>query len=723
MSAALLALAVGLVVLTVVGVCVVAPLKAVHRDLLLPAAPLLGAALVVAVGSTTAYLWPAGGAVVATAVVCAVLLVLAARSGRARSLPSRQGLLVTAVTWAVGAVVAVVALLPNVWAGTADVVSPTDGNDAFFYVAESSWLAERPITPVPDPGAVRGAGNAVPADAPMRASLDFPLRIGQPFLVAVVSTLTGVDAVRATPALVALWAALLVPATWVAARAARVRPVPALAVAVLTGTAALSLQAVYQQTFDGVLGAALAVLTLGLGIAVPARRVPVWPAAVALAGLVGVYGEYLVLVVPAVVVGALAARRRLPARVGRLVLAGALSVALAPTAWVRALTALQLRRDGDSFGSPLFSDGWAASLARATGVAALGSPVPEGRRVLLLTAVLVAVVVVGWLGAVLLGPHRAAWAALLVLDLGYVAYLTVEHRGYTQVRVATLVLPLVLLAAGAGWSAWTARVGRAVRARRVMGRTARVLAVGAVAVAVAAVGVLNLRTAPSALDPERAASRAVDARYRTAAGWVEELGGPGGRDVSVLVGDLFAQMWLAHALRASSDVAYPSLRPDYLGTVRYWAGEPDPLLLVGPGAATSAPPEAVVREEHGLRLLDAARGDVLAAVPAEAPEWSPYAAADGRMYAVDGSSVLVLDPAAGEPGAVRLTLGALTDGEPVAATVRETGAVVRTLVAGGSAELDLPTDGRTALTVDIDLGADGTVGTSHFGLEGVSRAP
>ncbi|WP_454049444.1 hypothetical protein [Cellulomonas sp. Marseille-Q8402] len=718
-------LLVSFTVLSVLGLAVLAPMRRLRREVLLPAAPLLGAALLAVVLSTTSYWLTARGGLLVTVVVAAALVATAVvrRTRPWRFRGSAVGLACLAVALGVPGMLA--ALVPSFWLGTVQAVSPNQSHDIFYYVSEAAWLAEHPISPVPQVGTEPVAGAATPGYASVTSSLALPLRVGQPMVQAALNAVSGQDAVASAMAVNALWVLLLAPAAFVAARLLRVRTGAAACLALVTASSMLVVQQVYQQNVDSLLGGGLALLSIGLCIAAAHGRVPVGPAALALAALVAVYTEYALYVGPAVVGGILLTRPRgWSRRLLRALAVVGLAVVITPTSWVRGIGTVLIRRDGDLMDSPLFSDGWGTSLARAVGTLPFDE-VGSGSK---FTPVLIAVLVVGWLLALLIAPYRGAWIGLLGVGLGYVAVLTAGHHGYTQMRAVALLLPLVLLPAAAGWGAAVHRAVRATRpgSGRRWSRPAARWAVGVVSVGLIAMTVagtaLNLRSVVAGLDRDLVESRAVDADFREAARWVAERGGTEGEGVTVVAPDLFDQMWVAYELRDEELVSYVALRRDYLLTGQYWAGEADRWLLVGRGAAVDAPDAAVVAQNDRFRLLDTSLAPVAAAVPGPADVWYPFAIDDAvvgpLMVGPDLGDVL-LWRSEQETGPLELELRV-----PVSTSVAVS-------VDGGPAEVlpvvdqtvrvPVAADVPSGAVLTVDLAADGEAEDEQFELRGVHR--
>lgn len=715
----------GLAVLTILGLAVLAPLRRPRRDALLTAAPLLGAALLAVVMSTTAWFLPAGGGLAVTAAVALALVVVALARGTRPWRVDPRALGTVAMLLAVGGAAAATALLPHVWVGDGRAISANGSHDLYYYAAESTWLLENPIGTWPDVGDVPGAGTSTPADYPMYAALRTPLRIGQPMVQAALLAATGRSAVEGIGVLTAVWVLIAAPGAYAAARLLRVRPRPALAVAVVCGTSGLLVQQAYQQNVDSLLGVGLAVLALAACVAAVERRVPVPLAALVLAAVVAVYTEYATFLAPAVLAGVLLRRplrRAVLARAGALV---ALAVVMAPTAWARGVGVLLVDRSADDGFSPLADEGFWPAAARMVGAMPLTGTAASRAAIGFL-----ALLVLGWVGAVLADRYRAMWAVLLVVGLGYVAWLTLEGRGYTQMRAAVLLAPLLLLASGVGWAAVLERLRGRVRARPGPGapdpgRAAlawRAAAAG-LAASAAVFAVVNLRYAPLGLDRSEVAFRHVDSTFDEIAAWVAADGGPRGEDVTAIVPDLFTQVWTAGALRGADLVAYPALRPDYLGRTSHWAGEADRYWLVGPGAQLDADDGALVATNARFAWVDTAGGRAVAATPQDAAHWFHRVDADGGLAGPDLGRVLVLrSPDASTTPALVLAAPGATDDVAVLVTVLDTGEQVRAVVDADGEPVPVPVGAARTAVVEIDLEADGRDSGLTLTLRGVLDA-
>lgn len=720
MTHLLLVVAASWLLLGALGVAAIAPLRREHRDLWLPAAPVLGAAFLVAVLSSTSWWLSVPGGLVVVAALAAVFVFMGVHRGRRPWAFSRQALLLSAATAAIGAVGAVVALIPNKWVGDASIVMPGSNHDGYFYVSESSWLTQHPITPVPDFGTVPGDGFAAPADFPMRSALSIPLRIGQPLVHAALGWVLRIDELHSTMPTIALWVALVAAAAFVAGRLLRVPVAFSLAFALVSSSSSVLLQQAFQQNMDSLLGVSLALLVVAACLAAVEARTPVWPASLVLVGLVGVYTEYAAYVAPMVLGGVLLLRRRGYRRpIVRAMKLFGIAVLISPTIWYRGVGALLVDRSGDSWASPFFSDGWYAAIGRVVGTTAVVGPQTGSRA----TFILAALIAVGCAFSVVFDRHRAAWAVLLVVGSSYVLYLTSEGRGYTQYRAVTLLLPLVLLAAVAGWSAAAAAASRfwPLTSPLVPGSLVRIGVVGAGFAVVAVWTVVNVRSAEHGLDRTAIERRHVTADFDEAAGWVEKFGGREGANVTALVPDLFTQLWTTFELRDDRLVSYVSLRPDYSGLTRYWAGESDRYLLVGVGAERDAAPETVVRSNHTFALLDTQAGPLTVASPIDQSQWSPHANADGVMTGPSTVRLTLLrSPAA--PSRIGVTLGVPGAAHvvPIRLVVEATGREFLGEAGPGAKPVvvDLPPGQAATITASIDPNL-----ASSLALIGVSNAP
>ena len=119
-------------VLTLFGVALISPLRSGHRQVLLAASPVIGAAFLAVVLATTTWFVTAGpGIVVAVVIAMAVVSVALARR-RASFRFGGSAWSFAAVTWGIGVVGAVLALGPNIAIGDSRVVMANGNHDAYY---------------------------------------------------------------------------------------------------------------------------------------------------------------------------------------------------------------------------------------------------------------------------------------------------------------------------------------------------------------------------------------------------------------------------------------------------------------------------------------------------------------------------------------------------------------------------------------------------------------
>ncbi len=220
--------------------------------------------------------------------------------------------------------------------------------------------------------------------------------------------------------------------------------------------------------------------------------------------------------------------------------------------------------------------------------------------------------------------------------------LALGPNDYVTFRAAALIVPFVLLAAGVGW----VELLRQVRRSR-PGSARLVTAVGLVVL----LGVVGTNAARGVWGVTNHvwSDRAVTAEFGEAAGWVSELGGPQGDHVTVAVGTVWDQLWLAEALSAEPDVSWINLRGDlgYRGNLLltdFWDGEQDPSRtrrsrgLREPGCGDH-------RVERPLLLVDMAAGGTVAVPDASTGKWQ-WIINEGGIPASGPAGVRILVAAA-----------------------------------------------------------------------------
>ena len=228
-----------------------------------------------------------------------------------------------------------------------------------------------------------------------------------------------------------------------------------------------------------------------------------------------------------------------------------------------------------------------------------------------------AFVCAGLASAFVLSRRRWFFITLVAVGVLLAVYLaTVQERPYTQQRIVQLLLPLVLLVVAVGWDRLVAVVARpsdvptpGTRGERRALRMSRPRAAAAVGLVGASMFAMANALVDTELDlVDQAKLRHVGPEFAQAARWVDRVGGPNGREVIVLSGDFFSQLWITDALRNERDVAYASLHPSYQYQDSYWDGRGRRWLLVDRQAIRAVGKGMVVRRNDRFALLDLARG-------------------------------------------------------------------------------------------------------------------
>lgn len=632
-------------VCTFIGLAVLAPLRQRFRDLWLPAAPVLGAAFLVVGLHWTSVVW---GTATGIWVVLGAAVVLVVLGVVRRSRPwsaSGPAVLAAAVTSLIGLSGALLALVPNLWLDSSRVVLPTPNNDAIYYISEAVWLQDHPFTTPPVIGSGPGSGTESPLGTSAAQAILSPLRVGQSLASSGIHEIFGSTDVLAFMPTMAVYVMMTAGAVFVALRLLGASPLAGGLGAALVCTAATTARAAYDTHADSLLGIALVVVTIAAIVSSTVHRLPRWPAVVLTAGLVGAYAEYLVFVLPVFAAAAfLVPGRGYLGRVRRGVTVGVMSVAVSPVAWWRAIRNLLLPNSGgDTFPSPFLTDAPALGTARALGSTA----VSVDAYPLLLTFGLAAVVVLGCLAALALSRFRIPVGAALAVGLLLTGYASLTGRGYLQDRLVTLTMPLVWVVAVLGWHLVLHQIRR-VRLRGVRSPPPRWITVTLAVAVTAGICVVNASSATAALDPQRVRERAVTGEFDDAAGWVRELGGPEGQDVTVAVPDQFDQLWLLYELRDENDVSFLSLHPDYLRPESYWNGEVDRYLLVGAGVVQTTEAGIIRRSAH-FRLIDTTIAPVTVVAPTEMSTWWPFPDQAGALGGSGSGLVVLRGPGAGPP--------------------------------------------------------------------------
>lgn len=632
------------VIITVLGLAIIAPLRYGYRQALLPATPVIGAALMAVVLSGTSWFMAAGWGMVVIALAAAASLAVAIRRRRKFWLATRRAVGAALACWIIGALAAALAMIPNAEVGDSQIVMATSNHDALFYASVAGWLAEHPVYPYPVVGTSPDQGLAVPAFGAAAFAISYPLRVGQSMVNAALTRTVGSDVMTSAMPALALWVFIVPGAVFVTLRILRARPSIALGGGVAVAFSALLIYQVANQNMDSLFGVSLAVLTIGSVVGAAQGRMSRWVAAITLAALVAVYTEYALFVGPAVLTGVLVYRsKRYLRNLLRAVQVLVIAIVIAPTAWYRgAIQLMSFSGSGsDDLPSPFNTDGSWAWLNRALGA----SPLTVDSVLAKSAALFGVVIAVGCVMAVGFARSRGVWIGMLLVGVPYIVQLTLQDKGYTQFRSVVLFAPLVLVAATAGWDGFVAWLRR----RRWM----TVDRVSAAVLALLLVGwtFVNIRTVRAQVDPVFAASRHLGTEYQEAAQWVAEFGGPQGQDITVLAPDFVENIGLNLTLRDFNQVSYPMENANYLYVDEFWDGGEDPYVLVGTGTQTRVEPSAVVRRNDKFALIDRRIEGGTVVAPMDLTSWHWFAQPDGSFLGSYGSELIVMQggPARGNP--------------------------------------------------------------------------
>ncbi|WP_127792903.1 hypothetical protein [Agromyces sp. LHK192] len=638
---AVLVVLVGAALLTVVGVGILllAPPSVAAR--LLPAAPVVGVAYLVVslhlvgmLGSSAMGIW------IALAPPVAVIAVNAFRSPRRFLLLLRawRGAVIVAV---IGGAAALIALTPQIFAGTSGVVQLTPSNDAFYYVSMSDWLAGHPILDPPDIGSAPAPGHPSPAYGDVWVGLLWGLRIGQELVGGGLASLLGLTGSAAFPGLTALWIGLLPGAAWVLAAVYARGRAAAFASALVVGVLPSTLHQMVNQNADSLLGTSLVLLTIaavGSAVRGRGRRVPLWLAAGALAAAIGTYTEYLPFLAPVLVAVVLIGHR---AELGRALLRGmaivGLALAFGPLIWFRAVNSL-LVVGGVAAAPTSGTPGLRVSVERVLGAlpgSAVrdlpGDPNPPAALAVLAAVIVLAGIAIGLVAMRSRGLSVGAGVALVVAFV-----LAVRSGDYVAGRAVDMVSPILLVVGLIGWQHLVSRFG--MHPRRV------------VVVAIAVVlGAASAATGVQFIRGERLAAASttnvVDADFAALREWATRASADG-TGAGLATPAFFEQLWGSDAMRDLDGVSYVTLRGDlgYRGDTsmtRYWNGVRPDVVIAGPGAFIAADADAVTDVAGRFSRVDFTAGSAVIAVPASGDvqwAWSSSAPVLGGS----GGTVLLL---------------------------------------------------------------------------------
>jgi hypothetical protein len=691
-----------LAVLSLFGLALVANLVPRQRSVLLPAVPVIGAAVLVVLLHLTSFVVPVkAGVWIALGLAIVALVVAAARARSWRLVPART-LVATALVLAVGAVGAVITLLPSFIAQSPLAIQPTANNDAFYYVSVAQWVLENPVTSRPEIGVMPVAGSDSPAYGPAVESLRLGLRVGQELVHAGVSTLLGVPPVATFSPMLGLYVLLIPGGAWVLGAAFRLGAVARVVLGAVLVTSFSLVSQSLNQNADSLLGIALLPLVLGLCALALYRRhdqpriAPLWLAAAALAALVGTYTEYVPFLFATLaaltLVGPLAA---LKTRVLRALGILGISVVLGPVIWFRAVQGLLLAAtlsttDGAIAPNPLKVVWYFLGPYRV--LVGGSQPAQVGLPTILAIGALFLALAMGCLFALVASHTRGIAVGVLVAALG-AAYIAFRGNEYITGRAVDMVTPLLIITAVLGWASaarWTSAISR----RPVAMTLTTLIVAGGMGAAGVGAAVASTQSARNAGD-----DRVVTADFLEAAEWVDEVGRDDGANVTVAVGTLFEQLWLSDALAEDPAVSYVNLRGDLgyrsdLDMVSYWDGQPDRFVLVGPGAYASYSSDAVVYSNTRFVLLDLSRDATVAVPVIDEANWSWVVDPSGAIEAFKDARVQIISSRSSLAG-LSLTMGV------------EEPATLRLLSGGAAVEQPGASGGDAALSLDSVPVVDG----------------
>lgn len=660
-------LAVDVALLAVVGVAVLVWLPATWRSRMLPAVLTLGViGWVVALHLTGLVTGVRYGLWVILGCAIASIAVRSWRTRWWRTLDTKRYL---AAALVLGAVPVLLALNPARSVG-ATVLQLSANNDAYEYVAVSQWLVDHPVLDIPP------ALSQPPAWGKVNLHLGSGLRAGEELYLAAVSEAVGRPPVDTWYVVTAGWLLLLPGSALAALDVLGIRRLVGLVAGGLAGVSTIAVQQVLNSNSDGAVGvtiAPLAVATVAVYIEhsreLPWRndsdRPPVWLPAISTAALAGVYTEYLPLLVPAFGLFVLLRRpQRLPGAVLAALLVLGLAIVMAPLAWYRAASSFLVTSAITTGDLPSPYVGHVGTIiGRILGVV----PLEQGVRLLDWRVLLLsAVSALGLALAVTLSPARKIFACVLLSFTAAIVILTSpwHYLPYGQYRAIGIGTPLAILMAVAGLAELVRRLARARLPRPALaGLVAALVAVGAVFIGVDG-HTVNVNASYDV------SHRQVDGAFDEMAAWAHRVGGPDGRDVSVLIPDHFDQVWSMYFLRDLSRANYPFLYSDYTndppqlfndGRLRRFA-------VVGRGAFLDAAPGVVVGQNSRFLFLDLSLGSAVIALGVAYVSPVEPNGAGLRLWAFDNPTLLVAHTA--DVRDVRVTMAAnpALGNEPLVAT-------------------------------------------------------
>jgi hypothetical protein len=682
---------IALIVLSGFGLPVLALLSGSVRYRLLPALPIFGVVYLVVLNHALAWALPVSITSWVAVGLGVVLMSVGFWRNPLRWRKTRQVLPAGIFVLAVGAVGAVLAWAPSFLARTHLLVQASPNHDAVWYVAAATWIKKHPFMQMPDIGLSPAGGVDSMFFGPMVEAINNVTRLGQEMVLATLSTVTGIDLVEGFSTWLGIWVLLGAGAAWIFGELFRLSTRSRLAIALLLSVSSALIFQVTAQNASSLLGVALVVSSFGVvGSALRQdgrRSVPAWLAGATVAAALGVYSEYLpFLAVALIALTVIAPVRTIRQRLRSALVVVAFSLAIAPLVWIRAVGSTLFVGSIASQGGGETELG--AALFRLLGPLASMVTETTGRLHVLTVLGVVGVSVVAIVGIVLGLASIRTRGFVVGAGLGSIAlagYLIFTANSYVGHRAVDMITPMVTLSAAVGW------IELARRSRNWSVTVRRIVAVVTVAALVGAVGV-NAARSIHGVSYRVWSERVVSEDFSQAAQWVDTDASSTGDDLTVLVGTLWDQLWLAETLNERADAAWVNLRGDLgyranLELTTFWDGEVDRFALVGPGAFMSSDVALLERNERFAFIDWRLTSGVVAVPDSTSGNWD-YTLSDGIASKNGPAGLRVIAGSEGGPYALSIDL-------------LEPETDVRVLIAGSMLEVPVSSTGSATIPFTI----------------------
>lgn len=612
-----------LVLLGSVGLCVLGAFPdSPGRELLVAVAPVVGAGFVAVVTNWTCRWLSITHSLPIVWGLAVLALASGLRRGTARTLLTRPALRRLLLGPLVALAGVGVAAVPAGIAGDLNPVSASYSVDQLYFAGVSTWITDEPLLPGPT-FTDSWVGDSPPATAPTAETVRLKLRFGQSAVAAFTSASLLQEPLHTVTALSLAWLLLLGSAVTCLARSLGARGWTGVVAGVAATSSFYTVAQALEGKNDGLLGASLGLVVLALSWRELREGGSRLLLALAVAGLVATYSEYLALLVPALGLMALVGPRRgLLHRLDVLAWPWALSAVVAPFAWLWMVQSFKLSSRFTDGPTPFQQDTAWGQLRAALGLVTLPGLAAPGT---VLALVLVAAAVIGWAAFVTWHPARGALLGLVLVVAFIEVNAALGGSGYLVYRVAQLSAPALVAFAVLGGGVLLERVPR------------RALA-GAGLVVATAFAAANLATLAVTTSHERARQQHVPQAFTDElVRFVDEVGG---NHVSVLAPRLTDVATMSLALVDEPDVQYPVMPPStsYLGGEPLWDEEPDRYYVLGPGAHAFDGARTLV-EEGGYRIVSV-EDDGVVVVPFQTGGWPRLTWMRGLACAREGSLLL-----------------------------------------------------------------------------------